>query len=151
MRGSEGQTLAAVDALDESGQPQTSAVKPAMRLNRRVMKAYLYRKVWNGCGPTAMKEPRCATCRVGSINCAGNGWYPFKDSLTCCWISSTVSQHLPHQSTLRSGGSHQRQTSNQNPTYYKRDRGHKNLSYLLLKAQRMAVTQTELIVLQKTV
>jgi transposase len=31
----------------------------------------------------------------------------------------------------------------------RRDRGCKNLAYLLLKAQRMAVTKTEFIVLQK--
>jgi hypothetical protein len=37
---------------------------------------------------------------------------------------------LPHQSTFRG-------------------RGYKNLAYLLLKAQRMAVTKTEFIVLQK--
>jgi transposase len=48
-------------------------------LNRRVMKAYLLKesleRLWK---PTAMKGPCCATCRVGSINCAGNGWYPFQ-------------------------------------------------------------------------
>src|SRR5712671_2952217 len=38
-----------------------------------------------------MKEPCCATCRVGSINCDGNGWYLFKTSLTCCWITWTAS------------------------------------------------------------
>src|SRR5580700_6027072 len=38
-----------------------------------------------------MKEPCCATCRVGSINCDGNGWYLFKNSPTCCWITSTAS------------------------------------------------------------
>ena len=51
---------------------------------------------------------------------------------------------LPHQSTFRGGGSHQRQQ--QNPS---KGRGYKNLAYLLLKAQRMAVTKTEFIVLQK--
>jgi hypothetical protein len=41
------------------------------------------------------------------------------------------------------------------PTHYRRfplessRRGYKNLAYLLLKAQRMAVTRTEFIVLQK--
>jgi transposase len=34
-------------------------------------------------------------------------------------------------------------------TLLRRGRGYKNLSYLLLKAQRMAVTKTEFIVLQK--
>src|SRR6266571_5253877 len=38
-----------------------------------------------------MKEPCCAICKVGSINCDGNGWHPFKNSLTCCWITSTAS------------------------------------------------------------
>jgi hypothetical protein len=41
-------------------------------LNRRVMKAYLLKEVWNGRGPTAMKEPCCATSRAGSTNCAGD-------------------------------------------------------------------------------
>jgi hypothetical protein len=34
-------------------------------------------------------------------------------------------------------------------TLLRRGRGYKNLGYLLLKAQRMAVTRTEFIVLQK--
>ena len=34
-------------------------------------------------------------------------------------------------------------------TLLRRGRGYKNLAYLLLKAQRMAVTKTEFIVLQK--
>jgi transposase len=34
-------------------------------------------------------------------------------------------------------------------TLLRRDRGYKDLAYLLLKAQRMAVTKTEFIVLQK--
>ena len=34
-------------------------------------------------------------------------------------------------------------------TLLRRGRGYKNLRYLLLKAQRMAVTKTEFIVLQK--
>ncbi len=34
-------------------------------------------------------------------------------------------------------------------TLFRRGRGYKNLGYLLLKAQRMAVTKTEFIVLQK--
>ena len=54
-------------------------------LNRRVMKA------WNGCGPIAMREPWCATCRVGSINCAGNDCHPFKDWPRCwriTWMES---------------------------------------------------------------
>jgi len=34
-------------------------------------------------------------------------------------------------------------------TLLRRGRSYKNLSYLLLKAQRMAVTKTEFIVLQK--
>jgi len=34
-------------------------------------------------------------------------------------------------------------------TLLRRGRGYKNLDYLLLKAQRMAVTKTEFIVLQK--
>ncbi len=34
-------------------------------------------------------------------------------------------------------------------TLLRRGRGYKNLGYLLLKAQRMAVTKTEFIVLQK--
>src|SRR5215469_6381551 len=38
-----------------------------------------------------MKEPCCAICKVGSINCAGNGWYLFKTSPTCCWITWTAS------------------------------------------------------------
>src|SRR3981081_2804743 len=38
-----------------------------------------------------MKGPCCAICKVGSINCDGNGWNPFKNSLTCCWITSTAS------------------------------------------------------------
>ena len=55
------------------------------------------------------------------------------------------SQLLPQQSTLRSGGSHQRQHQN----LLRRGRGYKNLSHLLLKAQRIEVTKTEFIVLQK--
>jgi hypothetical protein len=54
-------------------------------------------------------------------------------------------QLLPYQGTLRSGGSHQRQHQNSSS----KGRGYKNLGYLLLKAQRMAVTKTEFIVLQK--
>src|SRR5215471_19586295 len=38
-----------------------------------------------------MKEPCCAICKVGSINCAGNGWYPSKNSLSCYWTTSTAS------------------------------------------------------------
>src|SRR6266576_6972547 len=38
-----------------------------------------------------MKEPCCATCRAGSINCDGNGWSRFKTSPTCCWITWTAS------------------------------------------------------------
>jgi hypothetical protein len=34
-------------------------------------------------------------------------------------------------------------------TLLRRGRGYKNLGYLLLKAQRMAITKTEFIVLQK--
>jgi transposase len=34
-------------------------------------------------------------------------------------------------------------------SFVRRGRGYKNLGYLLLKAQRMAVTKTEFIVLQK--
>jgi hypothetical protein len=34
-------------------------------------------------------------------------------------------------------------------TLFRRGRGYKNLRYLLLKAQSMAVTKTEFIVLQK--
>jgi hypothetical protein len=36
-------------------------------------------------------------------------------------------------------------------TLVRRGRGYKNLGYLLLKAQRMAVTETEFIVLHKTI
>jgi hypothetical protein len=49
------------------------------------------RKVWSDCGPTAMKEPYCAICKVGSINCAGNGWYRFKISRSSCCITWTES------------------------------------------------------------
>src|SRR6266850_6883247 len=38
-----------------------------------------------------MKGPCCAICKVGSINCDGNGWNPFKNLLTCFWITSTAS------------------------------------------------------------
>src|SRR6266576_833835 len=38
-----------------------------------------------------MREPWCATYRVGSINCDGNAWYRFKTSPTCCWITWTAS------------------------------------------------------------
>ena len=52
---------------------------------------------------------------------------------------------LPHQSTFRVV-----EAINGNiKTLLRRGRGYKNLAYLLLKAQRMAVTKTEFIVLQK--
>src|SRR5258706_13507840 len=38
-----------------------------------------------------MKGPCCAICKVGSINCDGNGWNPFKSLLTCFWITSRAS------------------------------------------------------------
>jgi hypothetical protein len=52
---------------------------------------------------------------------------------------------LPHQGTLRRGGSDQ----GQHQSSSSRSRGHKNLGYLLLKAQRMEVTKTEFSVRQK--
>ena len=48
-------------------------------------------KLGAACGPTAMKEPCFATCRAGSMNCAGNGWRPFKNSPRCWWITWTGS------------------------------------------------------------
>jgi hypothetical protein len=92
-----------------------------------------------------MKEPCCGTCKAGLISCDGDDWYLSKTPLTCCWITSTAAQLLPHQGTLRSSGSHQRQHKN----LLRRGRGYKNLGYLLLKAQRMAATKTEFIVFQK--
>src|SRR5712691_9808797 len=38
-----------------------------------------------------MREPWCATCRVGSINCAGNDCHPFKDWPRCWRITWTES------------------------------------------------------------
>jgi len=52
---------------------------------------------------------------------------------------------LPHQSTFRVVEA----INAQHQTLFRRGRGYKNLAYLLLKAQRMAVTKTEFIVLQK--
>src|SRR5438552_13678908 len=40
-----------------------------------------------------MREPWCATCRVGSINCDGNDCHPFKDSPRCwriTWMESST-------------------------------------------------------------
>jgi Transposase len=93
-----------------------------------------------------MKEPCCATCRVGSINCAGNGWYPFQK------LAYMLLDHLDGilnycRTKVRFGVV---EAINGNiKTLLRRGRGYKNLGYLLLKAQRMAVTKTEFIVLQK--
>ena len=93
-----------------------------------------------------MKEPCCATCRVGSINCDGNGWYLFKN------LAYMLLDHLDGilnycRTKVRFGVV---EAINGNiKTLLRRGRGYKNLGYLLLKAQRMAVTKTEFIVLQK--
>ena len=70
---------------------------------------------------------------------------PFKNSLTCCWITSTASSTTAAPKSLRVV-----EAINGNiKTLLRSGRGYKNLRYLLLKAQRMAVTKTEFIVLQK--
>jgi len=108
------------------------------------MKAYLLKESLERLWTTAMKEPCCATCRVGSINCDGNGWYRFKTSPTCCWI--TYDGILNY---CRTKGRFGVVEAINIKTLLRRGRGYKNLDYLLLKAQRMAVTKTEFIVLQK--
>ena len=60
-------------------------------LNRRVMKAYLLKESLERLWTYRYEGAMLRYCRVGSINCAGNGWHPFKNSLTCCWITSTAS------------------------------------------------------------
>ena len=93
-----------------------------------------------------MKGPWCATCRVGSINCDGNDCHPFEDSPRCWRITWTESSTTAAPKA-RFGVV---EAINGNiKTLLRRGRGYKNLAYLLLKAQRMAVTKTEFIVLQK--
>ena len=60
-------------------------------LNRRVMKSYLLKEVWTGCGPTAMKVRWCATCSIGWINFDGSGLDPFRSWRRCCSIIWTAS------------------------------------------------------------
>jgi hypothetical protein len=60
-------------------------------LNRRVMKAYLLKESLERLWTYRYEGPCCAICKVGSINCDGNGWNPFKNSPTCCWITWTAS------------------------------------------------------------
>src|SRR2546422_1334061 len=48
-----------------------------------------------------MKEPWCATCRVGSINCDGNACHPFKDWPRCwriTWTESSTTAALRYAS-----------------------------------------------------
>ena len=93
-----------------------------------------------------MKEPCCVTCRAGSINCAGNGWYLSKTLRLCCWI--TLDGILNYCRTKVRFGVVEAINGN-TKTLLRRGRGYKNLAYLLLKAQRMAFTKTEIIVVRK--
>jgi len=106
-------------------------------LNRRVMKPYLLKesleRLWTYRYEGAML--RCLQSWIDQLR-----WQrlvPFQ-KLACMLLGSPRRhpQLLPHQSALRSGGSHQRQ----HQTLLRRGRGYKNLGYLLLKAQRMAIT-----------
>ena len=93
-----------------------------------------------------MREPWCAICKVGSINCDGNDCHPFKDWPRCWRI--TWDGILNYCRTKVRFGVVEAINGNIK-TLLRRSRGYKNLAYLLLKAQRMAVTKTEFIVLQK--
>jgi hypothetical protein len=65
---------------------------------------------------------------------------------------NTVTQEFQDLSVTSNGGCEFNQRDNHVLAILgglSRDRGYKNLGYLLLKAQRMAVTKTEFIVLQK--
>jgi len=93
-----------------------------------------------------MKEPCCAICKVGSINCDGNGWYRFK--ISPFLLLDHLDGILNYCRTKVRFGVVEAINGNIK-TLFRRGRGYKNLGYLLLKAQRMAVTKTEFIVLQK--
>ena len=115
-------------------------------LNRRVMKAYPLKqsleRLWTYCyeGATLRYLQSC----IDQLRC--NAWNPFKSSLTCCLITSTASS-IYRRTKVRFGVV---EAINGNiKTLLRRGRGYKNLGYLPLKAQLMAVTKTEFIVLQK--
>jgi transposase len=113
-------------------------------LNRRVMKAYLLKESLERDLPLRRGHAELleeldrstAVATVGTLS---------KPRENAVGSPRRHSQLLPHESTLRSSGSHQRQ----HQTLFRRGPGYKNLGYPLLKAQRMAVTKTEFIVFQK--
>jgi transposase len=114
-------------------------------LNRRVMRAYLLKesleRLWTYGYEGAML--RYLQSWIDQLR-----WQrlkPFQDRLDAAGPLGRDPQLLPHQGTLRNV-----EAINGNiKTLLRRGRGYKNLNYLLLKAQRMAVTKTEFIVLQK--
>jgi transposase len=139
-RCSEGQALAAVDALDESGQPKTAAAKrsvcPQPAGDESLERLWTYR--YEG----AML--RYLQSWIDQLR-----WQrlePFQK------LAYMLLDHLDGilnycRTKVRFGVV---EAINGNiKTLLRRGRGYKNLGYLLLKAQRMAVTKTEFIILQK--
>ena len=141
--------------LDSQKRQQLNGLQ-IFALNRRVMKAYLLKGKLEAVfeTATAMKEPCCVICKVG--------W----DQLAVATVDT-----VPKPRILPKPRFHAVRSFKQNPellvaaklfafgvvegingnikTLFRRGRGYKNLGYLLLKAQRMAVSKTEFIVFQK--
>ncbi len=109
------------------------------------MKAYLLKESLERLCTYRYEGACCAICKIGSINCAGNGWNPQK---LAYMLLDHLDGILNYCRTKVPFGVMEAINGNIK-TLLRRGRGYQNLGYLLLKAQRMAFTKTEFIVLQK--
>ena len=89
-----------------------------------------------------MKEPCCRACRTGSTNCAGSGGAIPQAGPDAGGAPGGNPELLPDLGVVGEANGNIK-------SLLRRGRGYKNLRYLLLKAQRMAVTNTEFVVFKK--
>ena len=120
-------------------------LNPLFQLNRRVMKAYLLKESLDRLWTTAMKERCSAISEVDRATAVAAAELVSETGPDAAEPPRRNPELLPDQGAFRSRRSRQRQ----HPMLINRGRGYKNMRYLLLKAKRMAATNTEYVAFQK--
>ena len=145
-RCSEGQRLAAADSLDESGQQETTAIKRPVRPQLQGGESLPSKGKLGAVMDLPLRGSHAALSASWIDQLRWQRLEPFQK--LAYMLLDHLDGILNYCRTKVPFGVVEAINGNIK-TLLRRGRGYKNLGYLLLKAQRMAVTKTEFIVLQK--